>query len=597
MPCPSQTSGFNVPNYVRSICDDCPNLTGGLGDIRESDADRFWPVRECSGYRTLRIPWSYFDDMNNIQKATGVAQSVKALACRSEVALGRGAVVVLGKVNASTHSIPPAFLPPRQTAGHEPCRIGVLPNRTTRLGRNHILIEADLSSACSKVQHRDVNSEQIYKVFEFPSRLTIHDLVNKVRRRGSFLNNKRVQQRSVLTEEKLDEVGARLEHSSRNSLRRLAQNVNISNTSAFVVTRVTWVEPTELFAHAPHHNLLSRNIELFPSLPASSVNMEQQPQGSNYGEITPPRRKSNARAVKCKNQRFLKRVTLPEGGASLPCRYVDEYMPYRPVRKTDLGDVEQGIYGEKRQFEDVELKDDRRVRSDGSCGNKMAPKRISVAWKFFNLVEDNNKIASCKFFGRIYSKGGGTSNLLDHLKRSHNRELEESADNYVGQQLEQSAHPSNSAEKVKLDKLLIHFVSKVMQPLSVVEDAGFIDLVKGSKPRLYSLPCRNTVSHATHDVYLWRVMSCTRMSVCVSVLSVVSYDEDEEGRRGNPVPARSLLLSNSTKGAEDEFQNGRATGFLRPPIHCTGRPLSDMLAVSTSVCSSLGYKDGHPLPA
>ncbi|KAJ4431522.1 hypothetical protein ANN_20120 [Periplaneta americana] len=55
--------------------------------------------------------------------------------------------------------------------------------------------------------------------------------------------------------------------------------------------RVTWVEPTELFAHAPHHNLLSRNIELFPSLRTSSVTMEQQPQGSNYGEITPPRRK------------------------------------------------------------------------------------------------------------------------------------------------------------------------------------------------------------------------------------------------------------------------------------------------------------------
>ncbi|KAJ4438368.1 hypothetical protein ANN_14310 [Periplaneta americana] len=44
------------------------------------------------------------------------------------------------------------------------------------------------------------------------------------------------------------------------------------------------------------------------------------------------------------------------------------------------------------------------------------------------------------------------------------------------------------------------------------------------------------------------------VSVCVSVrVSVVSgmsdNDEDEEGRRGNPVPARSLLLSSSTKGA------------------------------------------------
>ncbi|KAJ4433571.1 hypothetical protein ANN_15880 [Periplaneta americana] len=56
----------------------------------------------------------------------------------------------------------------------------------------------------------------------------------------------------------------------------------------------------------------------------------------------------------------------------------------------------------------------------------MTPNRISVAWKLLNLVEDNNKVARCELCGRIYSKGGGTSNLLDHLKRSHNRELEES---------------------------------------------------------------------------------------------------------------------------------------------------------------------------
>ncbi|KAJ4444661.1 hypothetical protein ANN_06458 [Periplaneta americana] len=36
------------------------------------------------------------------------------------------AVVVLGKVNASTHPIPPVSLPLRQTAGHDPCRIGMI---------------------------------------------------------------------------------------------------------------------------------------------------------------------------------------------------------------------------------------------------------------------------------------------------------------------------------------------------------------------------------------------------------------------------------------------------------------------------------------
>ncbi|KAJ4428890.1 hypothetical protein ANN_25883 [Periplaneta americana] len=54
------------------------------------------------------------------------------------------------------------------------------------------------------------------------------------------------QQRRVLTEEKLDEVGARLEHSPRKSLRRLAQEVNISKTSAFVATKLLKLKPYRL---------------------------------------------------------------------------------------------------------------------------------------------------------------------------------------------------------------------------------------------------------------------------------------------------------------------------------------------------------------
>ncbi|KAJ4436212.1 hypothetical protein ANN_18842 [Periplaneta americana] len=78
-----------------------------------------------------------------------------------------------------------------------------------------------------------------------PNRSTIHDLVNKVRSTESFLNKKHVQQRRVLTEEKLDEVGARLEDSPRKSLRRrrLAQEVNISKTSAFVATKLLKLKP------------------------------------------------------------------------------------------------------------------------------------------------------------------------------------------------------------------------------------------------------------------------------------------------------------------------------------------------------------------
>ena len=71
-----------------------------------------------------------------------------------------------------------------------------------------------------------------------PSRSTIHDLVNKVKRTGSFLNKKRVQQRRVLPEEKLDEVRARLEHTPKKSLKVLAQETNISKSTAAVATKL-----------------------------------------------------------------------------------------------------------------------------------------------------------------------------------------------------------------------------------------------------------------------------------------------------------------------------------------------------------------------
>jgi hypothetical protein len=56
--------------------------------------------------------------------------------------------------------------------------------------------------------------------------------VNKLKRTGSLLDKKPDRKRTVLTEDKLDNIGARLETSPRKSLRRLAQETRISETSA-----------------------------------------------------------------------------------------------------------------------------------------------------------------------------------------------------------------------------------------------------------------------------------------------------------------------------------------------------------------------------
>jgi transposase len=45
---------------------------------------------------------------------------------------------------------------------------------------------------------------------EFPADKTIHNLVNKLRTTGFLIDKKTKHKRRMLTEEKLDEIGARL---------------------------------------------------------------------------------------------------------------------------------------------------------------------------------------------------------------------------------------------------------------------------------------------------------------------------------------------------------------------------------------------------
>jgi hypothetical protein len=62
-------------------------------------------------------------------------------------------------------------------------------------------------------------------IHKFPSRQIIHNLVNK-------LDKKQKLKHQVLTEEKLHDIGARLEHTPRKSLKRLAQETGVSMSSA-----------------------------------------------------------------------------------------------------------------------------------------------------------------------------------------------------------------------------------------------------------------------------------------------------------------------------------------------------------------------------
>ena len=65
-----------------------------------------------------------------------------------------------------------------------------------------------------------------------PCRDTVRKLVMKFRNSGSLLDKKPKRKRRVLTEEKLDEICARLEKTRYKSLRCLAEETGISKSSA-----------------------------------------------------------------------------------------------------------------------------------------------------------------------------------------------------------------------------------------------------------------------------------------------------------------------------------------------------------------------------
>jgi hypothetical protein len=67
--------------------------------------------------------------------------------------------------------------------------------------------------------------------------------VNKLRSTGLLIYNKRKHKRRVLTEEKSDDIGARLEHTPRKSLKRLAQGTGVSRSSGEMATHVLKLRP------------------------------------------------------------------------------------------------------------------------------------------------------------------------------------------------------------------------------------------------------------------------------------------------------------------------------------------------------------------
>jgi hypothetical protein len=72
------------------------------------------------------------------------------------------------------------------------------------------------------------------------SRQTTHNLVNKFRTIGLLIDKKQKHKHRVLSEENLDDIGARLEHTPRTSLTHRALETRVSKASAIMAIQLLW---------------------------------------------------------------------------------------------------------------------------------------------------------------------------------------------------------------------------------------------------------------------------------------------------------------------------------------------------------------------
>jgi hypothetical protein len=78
---------------------------------------------------------------------------------------------------------------------------------------------------------------------EFPADKQFHNLVNKLRSTELLIGKKQKHKCQVLTEEKLNDIGATLEQTPRKSLKRLAQENGVSKSSARMATQLLKLRP------------------------------------------------------------------------------------------------------------------------------------------------------------------------------------------------------------------------------------------------------------------------------------------------------------------------------------------------------------------
>ena len=141
-------------------------------------------------------------------------------------------------------------------------------------------------------------------------------------------------------------------------------------------------------------------------------------------------------------------------------------------------------------------------------------KSSSKVWKYFGFEQNTNELgvksvdkskAVCRLCRKKFTYTRGTTNLNNHIRSQHSTEYAsehrdtKSSEPAIKQPKQSSIEesfghktPLSAAKKEEIDRAVENLIIKGLRPLSLVEDEGFIDLLKVCEPR-YKPPSRATL--------------------------------------------------------------------------------------------------------
>lgn len=146
--------------------------------------------------------------------------------------------------------------------------------------------------------------------------------------------------------------------------------------------------------------------------------------------------------------------------------------------------------------------------STSGTNQRMKHSSPSTVWMYFKRPDKQDGRAICKLCsGSFSTTGGGTTALRNHLNRKHfaalalKKEGESKASSYsqsdiriFGSSTNVTKYSANHPRKKGIDLRLALMVARDFQPYSIVNDAGFREIMEYMDPR-YQLPCRQTLTN------------------------------------------------------------------------------------------------------